>query len=191
MLLGSARAPRGGRRLEFLCGPVRARRFEERVRGPKRTTEFGNSARRRCGETTTWAAGNARKPACFCQVEAAAWSLLCGAARLDIGPRADTHHSSCAARRTSVMRQIAGIAMIVFGSGMLLCQWQSSSAPVVREARWVRTVDGWERADSWRTAVAEEPRLHPLVVAAGQGLVSVLALAAFSKGAGRGVPGAG
>ena len=42
--------------------------------------------------------------------------------------------------------------------------------------QWVRTVDGWERTELWHARDLHVPRLHPLVVAAGQGLVSVTAL---------------
>jgi hypothetical protein len=44
--------------------------------------------------------------------------------------------------------------------------------------QWVRTVDGWERTELWQAADLHAPRLHPLVVAAGQGLVSVMGLVA-------------
>ena len=93
------------------------------------------------------------------------------------------------------MRQIVGIALLVFGVGMLLCQWEGLAARRVaaaEEARWVRTADGWERSGSWHArGVVPPPRLHPLVVAAGQGLVSVLALLAFAKDGGFRMQGAG
>lgn len=47
---------------------------------------------------------------------------------------------------------------------------------------WVRTVDGWERPDLWVATTAWEPGIHPLVVAAGQGLASVMALVALGSG---------
>jgi hypothetical protein len=47
---------------------------------------------------------------------------------------------------------------------------------------WVRTVDGWERPDRWVSTKAWEPGIHPLVVAAGQGLASVMALVALGGG---------
>lgn len=50
---------------------------------------------------------------------------------------------------------------------------------------WVRTVDGWERPDLWVSTTAWEPGLHPLVVAAGQGLASVMALVALGGRGGR------
>jgi len=54
---------------------------------------------------------------------------------------------------------------------------------------WVRTADGWERAASiYMDGVPAEvggPQLHPLVVAVGQGLFSVLALVACQRKTGR------
>ncbi len=47
--------------------------------------------------------------------------------------------------------------------------------------RWVRTVDGWERPDRWNLDSVRRPTLHPLVVAAGMGLFSVLGLLAFER----------
>lgn len=80
------------------------------------------------------------------------------------------------------MRQIAGITLLVLGIGLLLCQWEGLAArplAAAQDARWVRTVDGWERPNTWHVGVVPPPGLHPLVVAAGQGLVSVFALVAF------------
>ena len=66
---------------------------------------------------------------------------------------------------------------------MLACRVESSGfakpQAVGAANRWVRTVDGWEVADSWHAESGWRPGLHPLVVAAGQGLLSVLALVAF------------
>lgn len=68
---------------------------------------------------------------------------------------------------------------------MLSCQVESArdstdmAQPKV--VVWVRTVDGWERPDSWNLEPVRRPALHPLVVAAGQGLLSVLALALFDR----------
>jgi hypothetical protein len=47
---------------------------------------------------------------------------------------------------------------------------------MVPAGQWVRTVDGWERTELWGVPDLFTPRLHPFVVAAGQGLVSVMAL---------------
>jgi hypothetical protein len=56
------------------------------------------------------------------------------------------------------------------------------SALAKQSVPWVRTVDGWERLDSWHECKVAPPQLHPLVVAAGQGLVSLLGLAACPRG---------
>jgi hypothetical protein len=68
---------------------------------------------------------------------------------------------------------------------MLSCRWdvpltEATAAPgfSAGPAKWVRTVDGWERPETWWIDPAVPPRLHPLVVAAGQILVSALGLAA-------------
>lgn len=87
------------------------------------------------------------------------------------------------------MRLILGITLLLLGLGSLSCQVAGSvgDGPVTTSARqWVRTVDGWERTDLWRAADLYRPRLHPLVVAAGQGLVSVLGLVAFAGDRSRG-----
>jgi hypothetical protein len=80
------------------------------------------------------------------------------------------------------VRLVLGITLILLGLGLLLSQWEGLAAlPLasIQETRWVRTADGWERADRWGSSAAGEPALGPLVVAAGQGLFSVFALAAF------------
>ena len=79
------------------------------------------------------------------------------------------------------MRLILGITLLLLGLGTLSCQVADSvgDGPVATSARqWVRTANGWERTDLWQAADLYTPRLHPLVMAAGQGLVSVLGLAA-------------
>jgi hypothetical protein len=79
------------------------------------------------------------------------------------------------------MRQIVGISVVLFGTGALLCEieWQSATlASASRATALVRTVDGWERPQDWRSEPVTAPRIHPLVVAAGQGLVSIFALVA-------------
>jgi hypothetical protein len=68
---------------------------------------------------------------------------------------------------------------------MLSCRppnGQSSAertAAAVTSIKWVRTVDGWERPESWSLQAVGPPRLHPVVIAAGQALFSALGLAAF------------
>jgi hypothetical protein len=69
--------------------------------------------------------------------------------------------------------------MLLLGLGSLSCQVQNSvgQGPIVTPAgQWVRTIHGWERPELWHAPELHIPRLHPLVVAAGQGLVSVMAL---------------
>jgi hypothetical protein len=81
------------------------------------------------------------------------------------------------------VRLILGITLFLLGIGLWSCQIDGlaggSPSPTI-EAPWVRTVDGWERAGSWHAESAmPRPRLHPLVVAAGQLLLSLLALTYF------------
>lgn len=87
------------------------------------------------------------------------------------------------------MRLIVGISCLLLGVAMLSCRLEGPTAP--REiakppaVEWVRTVDGWERPDTWTFSgmapAAGPPPLHPLVVAAAQGLASALALVAFGR----------
>lgn len=82
------------------------------------------------------------------------------------------------------MRAIVGISLLLLAMGMLLCRAEGLAARGPREpvaGQWVRTVDGWERTDTWSVAAVPPGRLHPLVVAAGQGLASLLALAACQR----------
>ena len=76
------------------------------------------------------------------------------------------------------LRLILGITLLLLGLGNLSCQMESSAdGPVVTPvSQWVRTVNGWERKDLWERPELHVPRLHPFVVAAGQGLFSVLGL---------------
>jgi hypothetical protein len=80
------------------------------------------------------------------------------------------------------VRLIVSIALLVLGLGILSCAWDepmTHRAGSVRDVRWVRTADGWERDGSWETNEFRPPSLHPLVWAAGQGLLSLLGLAAL------------
>jgi len=83
------------------------------------------------------------------------------------------------------VRLILGITLMLLGLGMLLSQVEgtANSEPVSSASalQWVRTANGWEKSTSWTAVTKPAPRLHPLVVAAGQGLVSVLGLAAFRR----------
>jgi hypothetical protein len=84
------------------------------------------------------------------------------------------------------VRFIVGISLLLLGVGMLLCRVEGVGAREadrpVAASTWVRTVDGWERPDLWVATTAWEPGIHPLVVAAGQGLASVMALVALGSG---------
>lgn len=79
-----------------------------------------------------------------------------------------------------IVRLIVGITLMLVGVGMLSCRVENN-LPVVTKGQWVRTADGWERTEPWYQPALSEPRLHPLVVAAGEGLLSTLALIAFRR----------
>jgi hypothetical protein len=67
---------------------------------------------------------------------------------------------------------------------LLLCRVDGTDDGPESQAlaeHWVRTVNGWERTESWNFPVTQLPRLHPLVVAAAQGLISVWAMVAFQR----------
>lgn len=82
------------------------------------------------------------------------------------------------------MRLILGITLLLLGAAQLSCNWDVPvvSAQATQRGQWVRTVDGWERTEAWFVPGIRPIKLHPLVVAAGQGMLSVLALAAFQRG---------
>jgi hypothetical protein len=79
-----------------------------------------------------------------------------------------------------IVRLILGITLLLLGIGSLSCRIDNpvGGAPVVSRPQWVRTVDGWERANLWGAPGPFVPQLHPLVVGTAQGLLSVLALVA-------------
>jgi hypothetical protein len=89
------------------------------------------------------------------------------------------------------VRLILGISLVLVGIGLWSCQIDGLAEPVrpvvARDAPWVRTVHGWERATWLRPAIAngESARqpartpLHPLILGAGQLFISLLALAVF------------
>jgi hypothetical protein len=80
------------------------------------------------------------------------------------------------------MRLIVGITLLLLGVGSLSCRVEGTTNSKLRTTvPWVRTVDGWERPNLWYASPARPPQLHPLVVAAGQTLASLLALAAFRR----------
>jgi hypothetical protein len=82
------------------------------------------------------------------------------------------------------MRAILGISCLLLGTALLLChgeQLGQISNAEQAAMRWVRTVDGWERPDSWYAAAPTPPTLDPVVVAAGQALLSVLGLVLYQR----------
>ena len=109
---------------------------------------------------------------------------------LPIFSRGDSHRttgraaSDATAAAPPNLRLILGITLLLLGLGSLSCQVQDSigDGPVIPPAgQWVRTVDGWERTELWNAPELHSPRLHPLVVAAGQGLISVMGLGICAK----------
>ena len=82
------------------------------------------------------------------------------------------------------MRLIVGISLLLVGVGSLSCRMEGtleSARPRSLAPAWVRTADGWERPNAWLATAPDVPRLHPAIVAAGQGLASLLALVAFRR----------
>jgi hypothetical protein len=81
------------------------------------------------------------------------------------------------------MRMILGISLLLLGIGTLSCRGTREEVEVATRPamNWVRTIDGWERPGLWAVSRVTPPRLHPLVVAAGQGLASALVLVAFRR----------
>lgn len=85
-----------------------------------------------------------------------------------------------------LLRAILGISCLLLGAALLLCREEgvdlvSSVAMPQAAVSWVRTVDGWERPDRWCLATAGRPALHPVVVAAGQVLLSAFGLVLFHR----------
>jgi hypothetical protein len=84
------------------------------------------------------------------------------------------------------MRSILSIALLLLGFGLLSCRLEGTNAnPALSasEINWVRTVDGWEHSHDWSPSLAAPPALHPLVLAVGQTLFSLLGLVAFAGSA--------
>jgi hypothetical protein len=92
-------------------------------------------------------------------------------------------------RLPPIVRLILGITLLLLGLGNLSCHLQEplGAGPDVPAGQWVRTVDGWERTELWHAPPLHVPSLHPLVVAAGQALISVMGLVACA-GTGRPEP---
>jgi hypothetical protein len=92
------------------------------------------------------------------------------------------------AHSRTLMRSIVGIALVLVGLGLVSCQLDGRLVAARRttpDAAWVRTIDGWERTGNWTPVDSRRPPLHPLVVASGQLLLSVFALAAFAGNSAR------
>ncbi|HEX5470757.1 MAG TPA: hypothetical protein VFW73_02670 [Lacipirellulaceae bacterium] len=82
------------------------------------------------------------------------------------------------------VRLILGITLMLLGVGTLSCHIEGSprSLPAVKSTEeWVRTVEGWERPAMWYEAPRYIPRIHPLVVAMEQGLISAMCLIAWQR----------
>ena len=75
------------------------------------------------------------------------------------------------------MLRVAFLWMLLLLVGWLACHVEI--APGGDQALWVRTPDGWEKTTYWATSPTYAPPLHPLVVALGQALASMVALVAF------------
>jgi hypothetical protein len=83
------------------------------------------------------------------------------------------------------MRSILGILLLLAGAGFMSCRIEVRSADLVRSpssSDWVRTVDGWERPRHWSSSQVPPPAVHPVIIAAGQVLVSLFALTVATNG---------
>jgi hypothetical protein len=84
------------------------------------------------------------------------------------------------------MRQLVPLCLLLTAGLWYACQVKmtdqaQSSTPQANT--WVRTINGWQRPSDWSIQGTQyHPRLHPLVVALVQGLLSLLALLAFPSG---------
>jgi hypothetical protein len=79
---------------------------------------------------------------------------------------------------------ILGITLLLLGVGMLSCRLGGLAVdlPAGHEVvEWVRTAQGWERSGEWSSSDVAPVSLHPLVVAAGQAMLSILALAYYAE----------
>jgi len=84
------------------------------------------------------------------------------------------------------VRLILGITLLLLGVGTLSCRLDGLAVdlPATRhEVDWVRTAQGWERTSAWTSRQTLPVSVHPLVVAAGQAMLSILALAYFAEDA--------
>ena len=79
--------------------------------------------------------------------------------------------------RTRRWVALVGLAVLLLGIAAAIVPIDTAN-PLSADD-WVRTVDGWERAE-WRTVSRHDgPGLHPAVPAIGMLLLAVLALAGF------------
>ena len=82
------------------------------------------------------------------------------------------------------MRAALALTLSILALGYWAAAWSGPQAgeQLPPPDPWRRTIDGWEQNDRWQ--LAELPRavgLHPGIVAAGQLLASLLALAAAGR----------
>jgi len=82
------------------------------------------------------------------------------------------------------VRAALALGITILALGYWAADWSGphTGEPSPTPDSWRRTVDGWEKNDRWQ--LAELPRairLHPGIVAGGQMLASLLALAAAGR----------
>ncbi len=90
------------------------------------------------------------------------------------------------------MRWIVGIALLLFATGWLACEFKAPAEAVASRllvSEWRRTVNGWERlvpvaiATNAQFDALTESHPHPIILSLLEGMVSVLVLVAFSSDA--------
>ena len=76
------------------------------------------------------------------------------------------------------MRWIGAILIVLAILVSVACQVEIDGSPIDGvPIVWVRTVDGWEKPGDWLPrAPVYDPPLHPVILALGQMLISLLAL---------------
>lgn len=73
---------------------------------------------------------------------------------------------------------------MLFGAVTLSCRLDGLAVdlpPVQQQVDWVRTAQGWEHSSTWASTETPPVSLQPLVVAAGQAMLSILALAFYAE----------
>lgn len=92
-----------------------------------------------------------------------------------------SHHD-----RQANVRRIVGLVLMLLALGWLASELPSrlaDNAPNITTS-WRRTRDGWQRLSTLATSrPTSPPQLHPLVVAAFEGLLFLAGMVAFSGGA--------